>query len=84
MSDYGIGGSPARVGGLDRVTGKQAYVADIRLDDVLHAKLVTVDCARARIIAIDVTAALEVPGVRLAVTAADLPQPMPRFGPQFQ
>lgn len=84
MSDYGIGGSPARVGGLDRVTGRQAYVADIRLEGVLHAKLVTVDCVRARIIAIDVSSALEVPGVRLAVTAADLPQPMPRFGPQFQ
>lgn len=84
MSDQGIGASPARVGGLDRVTGRQAYVADIRLQDVLYAKLVTLDCARARIIAIDMSAALEVPGVRLAVSAADLPQPMPRFGPQFQ
>ncbi len=84
MSDRGIGASPARVGGLDRVTGRQAYVADIRLDDVLHAKLVSLDCARARIVAIDMRAALEVPGVRLAVSAADLPQPVPRFGPQFQ
>ncbi len=80
----GIGASPARVGGLDRVTGRQAYVADIRLDDVLHVKLVGVDCARARIIAIDTSAALEVPGVRLVFTAADLPQPVPRFGPQFR
>jgi CO/xanthine dehydrogenase Mo-binding subunit len=84
MSDQGIGASPARVGGLDRVTGRQAYVADVRLEDVLHAKLVSLDCARARIVAVDVSAALEVPGVRLAMTAADLPQPMPRFGPQFQ
>jgi CO/xanthine dehydrogenase Mo-binding subunit len=83
MTEQGVGGSPARVGGRDRVTGRQAYVADIRLDDVLHVKLVSLDCARARIIAIDVSAALEVPGVRLAITAADLPQPMPRFGPQF-
>jgi CO/xanthine dehydrogenase Mo-binding subunit len=83
VTDQGIGGSPARVGGWDRVAGHQAYVADIRLDDVLHVKLVSIDCARARIIAIDVSAALEVPGVRLAITAADLPQPMPRFGPQF-
>ncbi|MEA2631838.1 MAG: hypothetical protein QOE66_2057, partial [Chloroflexota bacterium] len=83
MTDQGIGGSPARVGGWDRVTGHQAYVADIRLDDVLHVKLVSLDCARARIIAIDVSAAIEVRGVRLAITAADLPQPMPRFGPQF-
>ena len=84
MSEEGVGGSPARVGGVDRVTGRQAYVADIRLDDALHVKLVSLDCARARIIAIDATAALAVPGVRLVITAADLPEPMPRFGPQFQ
>ena len=84
MSDQGVGASPARVGGLDRVTGRQAYVADVRLDNVLHAKLVTLDCARARITAVDVSAALQVPGVLLAISAADLPQPMPRFGPQFQ
>jgi CO/xanthine dehydrogenase Mo-binding subunit len=59
-------------------------VADVHIDDVLHAKLVTLDCARARIVAVDTSAALDVPGVRHAITAADLPQPMPRFGPQFQ
>ena len=82
--DGRVGDSPARVGGIDRVTGRQVYVADIRLERVLHAKLVTIDCARARIREIDVTAALAVPGVRLAISAADLPQPVPRFGPQFR
>ena len=78
MSDQRIGDSPARVGGLDRVTGRQAYVADIHLEDVLQVKLVSLDCARARIVAIDTSAALAVPGVRLVMTAADLPQPMPQ------
>ncbi len=82
--DGAIGASPARVGGLDRVTGRQAYVADIHLDGELVVKLVTVDHARVRIDGIDATAALAVPGVRAVLTAADLPQPMPRFGPQFQ
>ncbi len=77
-----IGGSPNRVGGIDRVTGAQQYLADIRLADVLHAKLVTLPVARARIDAIDASAALALPGVRLVLTAADLPDPMPRFGPQ--
>jgi CO/xanthine dehydrogenase Mo-binding subunit len=77
-----IGTSPNRVGGIDRVTGLQEYVADVRLPDVLEARLVTVDCARARIISIDASAAMKVPGVRLVMTAADLPDPMPRFGPQ--
>jgi CO/xanthine dehydrogenase Mo-binding subunit len=80
----GIGASPSRVGGLERVTGAQAYVADIHLDGELYVKLVTVDHARFRIDAIDATAAMAVPGVRAVLTAADLPQPMPRFGPQFQ
>lgn len=77
-----VGTSPSRVGGAQRVTGRQAYVADIDLEDVLHVKLVTVDPARARIGAIDTRAAMDVPGVRLVMTAADLPQPVPRFGPQ--
>ena len=78
-----IGGSPNRVGGIGRVTGSQQYVADIRLQDALEVKLVTLDCARARIISIDTTAAEQVSGVRLVMTAADLPQPVSRFGPQF-
>ena len=83
MNGDRIGGSPTRVGGLERVTGAQEYVADVRLPDMLHVKLVTIDCARARIVAIDTAAALAVPGVRLVMTAVDLPQPVPRFGPQF-
>jgi CO/xanthine dehydrogenase Mo-binding subunit len=82
--DGAIGASPNRVGGADRVTGVQAYVADIPIADVLHVKLVTVPVARARIDSIDTAAALGVPGVRLVTTPADLPDPMPRFGPQFR
>ena len=77
-----VGSSPARVGGVERVTGRQAYVADIDLEDTLHVKLVTLDVARARIGAIDTIAACDVPGVRLVMTSADLPNPMPRVGPQ--
>ena len=84
MSAAIVGTSPNRVGGIGRVTGKNEYVADIRLPDVLEARLVTLDCARARIISIDTSAALALPGVRLVMTAADLPQPVPRFGPQFE
>ena len=79
-----VGESPARVGGVERVTGRQQYVADINLDDVLHVKLVALDVARARIRGIDTSAAMAVPGVRLVMTAADLPDPMPRFGPQLR
>ncbi|HEY3336702.1 MAG TPA: xanthine dehydrogenase family protein molybdopterin-binding subunit [Candidatus Limnocylindrales bacterium] len=76
-----VGASPNRVGGIGRVTGAQAYLADLRVD-ALHARLVTLDVARARILGVDASAALALPGVHLVMTAADLPQPVPRFGPQ--
>jgi CO/xanthine dehydrogenase Mo-binding subunit len=82
MNPAGIGDSASRVGGDARVSGRQKYVADIHLPDELHARLVTVPVARARIVAIDASHALALPGVHLVMTAADLPQPMPRFGPQ--
>jgi CO/xanthine dehydrogenase Mo-binding subunit len=79
-----VGAGAERGGGLDRVRGSQRYVADLPIEDALHVKLVTVDAARARIDAIDASAALAVPGVRAVFTAADLPDPMPRFGPQLR
>jgi CO/xanthine dehydrogenase Mo-binding subunit len=79
-----IGQPAARVGGFERVTGLQRYVADIHLDDVLHVKLVHLDVARARIVSIDADAARRAAGVACVLTAADLPQPVPRFGPNEQ
>ncbi len=79
-----VGTSAERVDGPARVSGGYRYLGDIRLPDVLHAKLVTLDCARARIRSIDASAARRVPGVVQVLTAADLPQPVPRFGPQFR
>ncbi|MGZ4545141.1 MAG: xanthine dehydrogenase family protein molybdopterin-binding subunit [Blastococcus sp.] len=84
MTASQIGVSARRVGGADRVTGGQRFVGDVRLDNMLHVKLVTLDCARARIVAIDTSEAERVDGVRAVLTAADLPDPMPRFGPVHQ
>lgn len=79
-----VGTSARRLGGRDRVTGAQTFLADIRLDGMLFVELVTIDAARARVIGIDTTLARQVPGVVDVITAADLPQPMPRFGPVFR
>jgi CO/xanthine dehydrogenase Mo-binding subunit len=78
-----IGQSTRRIGGVERVSGTQRYLADFRLEAVQHVQLVHVDCARARIISIDTSAAEAVAGVRLVATAATLPSPMPRFGPGY-
>jgi CO/xanthine dehydrogenase Mo-binding subunit len=84
VASCGVGAPIRRVGGVDRVTGAQRFLADLRLDGMLHVKLVTLDCARARIVAIDTAAAEQIPGVRCVMTAADLPQPVARFGPVYQ
>ena len=78
-----IGRSTRRVGGIERVTGTQRYAADLRLDNVLHVKLVTLPCARARIKSVDCSQAAAIRGVRRIMTARDLPEPMPRYGPVF-
>jgi CO/xanthine dehydrogenase Mo-binding subunit len=78
-----IGRSQSRSGGVERVTGTQRYAADIHLDKVLHVKLVTLPCARAAIRHVDRSRALSLAGVRAILSAEDLPDPMPRYGPVF-
>lgn len=79
-----VGADAPRFGGRERVTGRQQFLADIALEDMLYVKLVTLDIARARIIRIDTAAARAVPGVVDIVTADDLPSPVPRFGPVYK
>ena len=78
-----LGASIERAGGRERVTGAQRYVADLRLEGVLHVKLLHLPVGHARIDSIDVTGAFTLDGVRHVLTAAELPQPIPRFGPSF-
>jgi len=78
-----IGRSHQRIGARDRVTGAQRYAADLPFGDVLHVKLVHLPSARMAIKNIDAREALAIPGVVCVLTAADLPQPVPRFGPAF-
>ncbi|MBW6494646.1 MAG: molybdopterin-dependent oxidoreductase [Burkholderiaceae bacterium] len=79
-----VGTDVVRSGGAERLTGAQAFLADLEVANVLHLKLVTLDVARARIDAIDATAARALPGVVAVISAADLPQPVPRFGPVYK
>jgi len=83
MASDRVGSSARRVGGLDRVTGQQRFIGDIHIDGMLHVKLVTLDCAHARIHDIKTDGALALPGVHAVISAADLPVPMPRFGPVY-
>ena len=53
--------------------GDRGYIDDIRIPGMLHAALVFTQHTRADVIAIDATAALQMPGVRAVFSAADIP-----------
>ncbi len=75
-----VGAPILRYGGEDRVTGQQKFLSDLHFTDAAQVALVTLPVGCARITGVDVTRAVEMPGVIEVVTAADLPQPIPRFG----
>ncbi len=71
-----------RVEGRDKVTGAAKYAADIARPGMLHAAFVGSMYPHARVVAVGVEAAREVPGVRAVITGADV-RPA-RFGRRLQ
>ena len=77
-----VGTRPIRPDGLDKVTGRARYSADIHLPGMLHGKLLRSPHAHARIRSIDCSKALALPGVKAVVTAADMPEVSAEFTDQ--
>ena len=77
-----VGTRPIRPDGLDKVTGRARYSADIHLPGMLHGKLLRSPHAHARIRSIDCSRALELSGVKAVVTAADMPEVSAEFTDQ--
>ena len=73
MSDnYSVIGKPiVRTDSLAKVTGGAAYTADIKLPRMLHAKVLRSPYPHAKILNIDTSKALKLPGVKAVVTGAD-------------
>jgi CO/xanthine dehydrogenase Mo-binding subunit len=63
-----------RLDGPDKVTGAALFPADLARADFLHALIVFTDQPHARLLSLDIDAALATPGVIDVVTAADIPQ----------
>lgn len=68
-----IGKPIPRVEGPDKVSGHAVYAADVALSHTLWAQNVRSPHPHARIVSIDASRALAVGGVRVVVTASDLP-----------
>ena len=67
-----VGTRPLRPDGADKVTGRAAFGADLMLPGMLQACMKRSPHAHARILGIDASAALALPGVKAVVTCADL------------
>jgi xanthine dehydrogenase molybdenum-binding subunit len=68
-----IGTRPIRHDGVDKVTGRAKYGADINLTGMLHGAVLRSPHAHARILSIDTSKAEALPGVHAVVTSKDLP-----------
>lgn len=67
-----FGRSTARVEDRDLLRGKARFVGDIRLPGMLHAVFVRSPHAHAKIVSIDKSAALALPGVEAVLTCDDI------------
>lgn len=69
-----IGTRPIRHDGLDKVTGRALYGADVKPTGVLYGRMLRSPHAHARILGIDSSMAERLPGVKAVVTGRDLPK----------
>ena len=69
----GIGSRQRKVDGARKVTGQAIYADDMTLPRMLHAKIIRSPHAHARILDIDASEALAMPGVVACITGKDMP-----------
>jgi xanthine dehydrogenase molybdenum-binding subunit len=68
-----LGTRPIRHDGVDKVTGRAIYTADMQLTGLLHGQILRSPHPHAKIKSIDTSAAEKLPGVYAVATAADFP-----------
>ena len=74
-----IGTRPVRHDGVDKVTGRAEYGADLQLPGLLIGRVKRSPHAHANIVRIDASKALQLEGVHAVVTFADFPDPGERI-----
>ncbi len=82
-----VGHRNVRPDGMDKVTGRAKYGADLILPGMLYGRVLRSPHAHAKIKSIDTSAAEALPGVKAVVTGKDFPdQPKskPPYGPMIQ
>ena len=69
-----VGTRPPRPDGVDKVTGRAQFGADMAVAGMLWGKVKRSPHAHARIVSIDASKARKLPGVKAVVSAADFPE----------
>src|SRR5215472_17196101 len=69
-----VGTRPIRPDGVDKVIGRAAFGADMTMSGMVWGKVLRSPHAHAKIVSIDTSKALALPGVKAVVTAADFPE----------
>lgn len=72
-----VGKPQRKADGLSKATGEAVYTDDIQLPGMLHAKTLRSPHPHARIVSVDASRALALPGVLAVITGRDLPD---RYG----
>lgn len=71
---YRVGQPVPLIDGVEKVTGKAIYTSDLECADALTGRILRSPVSHGRIVRINVSKALALPGVRAIVTGADCPQ----------
>ncbi|MFV2196398.1 xanthine dehydrogenase family protein molybdopterin-binding subunit [Nocardiopsis sp. LOL_012] len=79
----GVGASPRRPDGTLKATGEFAYSSDLWMEDMLWGATLRSPHPHARILGIDITGALKVPGVEAVLTHEDVPGAK-RYGLEYR
>jgi len=69
-----VGKSVTRIDAIDKVTGKGKFCIDLKMEDMLHAKLLRSPHPHARVVRIDTAKAESHPKVRATVTINEAPK----------
>jgi xanthine dehydrogenase molybdenum-binding subunit len=76
-STVAVGRSVPRLESTEKVTGRGRYTADLELPRMAHARLVRSPHAHARVLSVDDSAALALPGVVLVLSSANIAAQLP-------
>ena len=69
-----VGKSVTRKGLLEKLTGEARYTSDMKLEGMLHGRIVRSPHPHAEVLSVDTSAAVALAGVRAVVTPFDAPQ----------